>query len=118
LNGAEPADFPVPELIRFGNAAAVRHAGEAFLDQADAAVRFDLAALRENNSVVVALLLAWVRRADQLGRSLLFVNVPADLRNIIELYGVSGILPLDGAGSGSAWTVADDGPDAPQLEKV
>jgi phospholipid transport system transporter-binding protein len=103
------AEFRVPERVRFDNAVTVRQAGERFLDEAATGpVRISLGQLAERNSVVVALLLAWVRHARERGRTVQFVDVPDDLRNIIELYGVAGILPLEGGGAGTAWTVADD----------
>jgi hypothetical protein len=56
----------------------------------------DLGSVRESNSVLVALLLAWVRHASKAGRTLHFDNVPAELRQIIGLYGVGGLLPIEG----------------------
>jgi len=109
-----PAEFQVPAIIRADNATAVRQAGERFVDEGPAEIEISLAALAANNSIVIALLLAWVRRARARGKVLRFVAVPDDLRNIIELYGVTEILPLDGAGSpaGTAWAVEDDEPAA------
>lgn len=102
------AEFRVPERVRFDNAATVRQSGEQFLDAATGPVRISLGQLAERNSVVVALLLAWVRHARARGTTVQFVDVPDDLRNIMELYGVAGLLPLEGGGAGTAWTVADD----------
>jgi len=96
MSKAQPAVFPVAELIRFENAAAARQAGEAFLDGCDGDCRFSLAALQESNSVVVALLLAWFRHAHQQDKRIRFVDVPADLLNIIDLYGLTELLPLNG----------------------
>jgi phospholipid transport system transporter-binding protein len=111
--GVATAEFRMPGVVRFANAGAVRAAGEQFLDDAPDAARISLAELEENNSVVVALLLAWVRHARGLGRTLCYTHVPGDLRNIIELYGVADILPLEDGSSADAWSVADDEPDAP-----
>jgi ABC-type transporter Mla MlaB component len=104
---APSAEYRVPAVVRFANAAEVRLAGERFLEQAQGPVRISLAELRENNSVVVALLLAWVRRARALDRALRIVDVPGDLLNIIELYGVAGVLPLEQGASGTTWSVED-----------
>jgi len=104
---APSAEYRVPAVVRFANAAEVRLAGERFLEQAQGPVRVSLAELRENNSVVVALLLAWVRRARALDRTLRIVEVPGDLLNIIELYGVAGVLPLEQGASATAWSVED-----------
>lgn len=104
-----PDLFPVPAVIRFDNAAAVRRAGEAFLDGCAGECRFSLAALQESNSVVVALLLAWLRRAHQQNRRIRFADVPADLLNIIDLYGLTELLSLDGGSAGT--TVAEPPPN-------
>lgn len=104
---AASAEYRVPAVVRFANAAEVRLAGERFLEQAQGPVQISLAELRENNSVVVALLLAWVRRARALDRVLRIVEVPGDLLNIIELYGVATVLPLEQGASGTAWSVED-----------
>lgn len=103
----------MPDAVRHDNAGPVRLAGERVLDEAPDGVEFSLAQLKESNSVVVALLLAWVRHARMRNKSIRFVDVPDDLRNIIELYGVADILPVEGGNAGSAWSIADD---AGQLE--
>ena len=109
--GAAISEFRIPEVVRFDNAAAVRLAGEQFVDQGPAVVQVSLAPLRENNSVVVAVLLAWVRHARARNKTLRFVGVPGDLRNIIELYGVAGILPLEDGSSAGVWSVDDEEAD-------
>lgn len=106
--GAAISEFQVPEIVRFDNAAAARLAGELFVDQGPAEIQVSLAPLRKSNSVVVAMLLAWVRHARARNKTLRFVDVPGDLRNIIELYGVAGILPLEDGSSAGVWSVADD----------
>jgi len=98
----------LPDAVRHDDAGAVRLAGERVLDEAPDGVEFSLASLKESNSVVVALLLAWVRYARTRNKSIRFVDVPDDLRNIIELYGVADILPVEGGSAGSAWSIADD----------
>lgn len=109
--GATVSEFRIPEIVNFDTAAAVRLAGERFVDQAPAVMRVSLAPLRESNSVVVATLLAWVRHARACAKTLSFVDVPGELRNIIELYGVAGILPLEDGSSAGAWSVLDDQAD-------
>ena len=94
MNDSAPAVFDLPEVVRFDNAEDVRLAGEQFLDRASGTVCIGLGALRESNSILVAVLLGWVRHAAKAGRSLRFDGVPAELRKIVELYGVAGLLPL------------------------
>jgi phospholipid transport system transporter-binding protein len=98
----------LPDAVRHDDAGPVRLAGERVLDETSGGVEFSLAPLKESNSVVVALLLAWVRYAQMRNKSIRFVDVPDDLRNIIELYGVADILPVEGGSPGSAWSIADD----------
>ena len=57
----------------------------------------DLAAVTEVDSSAVSLLLEWQRQARAAGRRLEFVHVPANLRSLADLYGVSAL--LDGQAS-------------------
>ena len=52
----------------------------------------DFAAVTEVDSSAVALLLEWRREAARLGKGLSFVNLPANLLALAELYGVSGLI--------------------------
>jgi len=108
------ACYRLGAVVRYDDVATLRAAGERFIDTTPGVLTFSLAELVESNSVVVALLLAWVRYAGARGRTLQIVDVPQDLRNIIELYGVSTLLPLeqDGRDSGLFEIVADQ-PEAP-----
>jgi len=114
LDDSAPAVFDLPEVVRFDNAVDVRLAGERFLDGSSGAVRIGLAALRESNSIVVAVLLAWVRHAAKVGRSLRFHDVPADLRKMIELYGVASLLPIEGSAANGATPPAERNPRGAQ----
>jgi phospholipid transport system transporter-binding protein len=72
--------------IRAEGAAAIAAAGEH--------VQVDLSGLERGNSVAVALLMAWLRTAQGDDKSLVFTGAPAELTNIIELSGMSDVLPL------------------------
>jgi phospholipid transport system transporter-binding protein len=52
----------------------------------------DLAKLTKVDSAGVATLLAWHRAAQARQSALHFLNLPANLRSLSELYGVSGLL--------------------------
>jgi phospholipid transport system transporter-binding protein len=54
----------------------------------------DFGAVTAVDSAAVALALALVREARSSGRDLAFANVPAAMRELAQLYGVSGLLPL------------------------
>ncbi len=70
---------------------------DAALEQGIAAIRagetvFDLGGVRAADSSGVALLLAWQRRARDAGRKLTFINVPANIDALANLYGLDGVL--------------------------
>jgi len=52
----------------------------------------DFAAVTGVDSSAVALLLEWRRRAAALGKTLVFVNLPANLLALAELYGVTELI--------------------------
>ncbi len=54
----------------------------------------DLAAVTEVDSTAVSLLLEWRRAALRDKRAIEFVNHPANLKSLIQLYGVTELLPV------------------------
>ncbi len=52
----------------------------------------DFAAITDVDSSAVALLLEWRREAARRGKGLFFVNLPANLLSLAELYGVTGLI--------------------------
>ena len=52
----------------------------------------DFSAITEVDSSAVALLLEWRREAARRGKGLYFVNLPANLLSLAELYGVTGLI--------------------------
>lgn len=52
----------------------------------------DFAGITEVDSSAVALLLEWRRRAARRGKTLVFVNLPANLLALAELYGVADLI--------------------------
>ncbi len=52
----------------------------------------DFSGITEVDSSAVALLLEWRREAARRGKTLQFVNLPANLLALADLYGVSGLL--------------------------
>ena len=67
---------------------------QAYSARADVPDRLtiDFAAITEVDSSAVALLLEWRREAARLGKGLTFVNLPANLVALAELYGVSELI--------------------------
>lgn len=67
---------------------------EAFVARTDLpdCLAIDLSQVKEVDSSAVALLLRWRREAERLSRRIQFVNLPAPLASLAELYGVSDII--------------------------
>lgn len=57
-----------------------------------AQVTVDLAGVTEVDSTAVSLLLEWRRQAQRAHRTIRYVNLPANLKSLAELYGVTGLL--------------------------
>jgi phospholipid transport system transporter-binding protein len=55
-------------------------------------VTIDLAGVTEVDSTAVSLLLEWRRQAAAASRTVRYVNLPANLRSLAELYGVTELL--------------------------
>jgi phospholipid transport system transporter-binding protein len=61
-----------------------------------AAGRGDLrfSAVSEADSSAVAVMLGWLRAADAASARVRFAHIPAGVRSLAELYGVTDLLPL------------------------
>ena len=57
-----------------------------------AEVTIDLAGVTEVDSTAVSLLLEWRRQAAAASRIVRYVNLPANLKSLAELYGVTELL--------------------------
>lgn len=66
---------------------------EGYAQIRDGAEAVDLAEVTELDSSLLALLLAWLREAQRLGRKLEFANLPQGLDTIARVYGVVELLP-------------------------
>lgn len=76
------------------------HTATAALEQgcvalAAGATEFDLAGVKAADSAGVAVMVAWERRARQLGRNITYKNVPPGLHTLVHLYGLDALLPQD-----------------------
>lgn len=78
------------DTLTFQTARAALEQGAAAI--AGGATVFDLGGVKTADSSGVALMLAWQRRARQAGRDLAFVNVPANLHTLADVYGVESLL--------------------------
>lgn len=96
-NGAQAGSYRVAGRVQFDNFVEHREKGEAAIETSAGDVVIDLSGLEHSNTLAVALLTAWYRAAEQRGKSIRFVGVPGDLLDIIELSGLTEVLPVQGA---------------------
>ncbi len=88
----EGARLVLSGAVTLGNVAQVLEEGRRHL--AEGVQTVDLAEVKEMDSALLALLLAWLRDARARGNSLSFTNLPESLRTIAQLYGVDRLLPV------------------------
>ena len=74
------------------DAEALKVAGFALIDAQGGQITVDFDALVQASSVTVALMMAWYRRATLQQKTIEFVNLSQELRNIIEFSGLSQVL--------------------------
>ncbi len=60
-----------------------------------AQVTVDLATVTEVDSSALSLLLEWRREAGRNGRAIRYLNLPANLRSLAELYGVTELISAE-----------------------
>lgn len=74
------------------NARGLLDAGRAALQPGEQV--FDFSAVGEADSSAIAVMLGWLRAAEASRSQIKFAHIPAGVRSLAELYGVSGLLPL------------------------
>jgi len=74
------------------SAAALKTAGESALSAGATVV--DLSRVTDADSAAVAVLLAWVRSAQERNQAIAIVHSPDSIRSLATLYGVAELLPL------------------------
>ena len=60
-------------------------------------ISIDLAGVTRSDSAGLALLIEWLRESEQLGKTITFLNMPAQMQSIARVCGLEGILPVDTA---------------------
>jgi ABC-type transporter Mla MlaB component len=92
--------YRIPESVTAETLVAVRRQCEAWIaglsKESEPLTTFSLADLKDSNSVVVALMIALYRYAYLKGTSVVFVDIPVELRNIIEVSELMDVLPVEG----------------------
>lgn len=82
----------IRSAMTFAQAVQLREAVIGALDHD--ALTIDLGAVEESDSTALSLLLEWQRAAKAQGRKVRYVNLPANLRSLAEVYGVLELLAL------------------------
>lgn len=82
--------------VTFGNVRKMLAAGLVEIETG--ALEVDLGKMEDADSSVISMMLEWMRAANRRKQSLSFFNMKQALRNLIGLYGLSGVIPQgDGA---------------------
>lgn len=78
--------------ITYDNVVETTRAGEAVIKM-NSRVVIDLAEITQVDSSAVSMLLEWVRVAQTHDQEIEFINLPANLADLIELYDVDDLIP-------------------------
>jgi ABC-type transporter Mla MlaB component len=107
LSGADDLTYRLSGRVTFDNLVQIREEGEAAIVGAGDRAEIDLSGLEHGNSAAVALLMAWFRAAESLDKRIVFEAPPIELVNIVELSGLTDVLPLSGSGTAAARSELD-----------
>lgn len=77
--------------ITYDNVVEVARTGGAAIKADDMLV--DLTGVTRVDSSAVSMLLEWMRTTQIYGRRIEFINLPSNLADLIELYGVDSLIP-------------------------
>ncbi len=78
--------------IGFEHKTRVQAQGEALIASSAGEIVVDLGELERANSVTVSVLLGWYRAAQRENKSIVFVNLSKELRNIVTFSGLADVL--------------------------
>ena len=95
MNAIAPGEvLPLKGGLTFETIPAVLEESAQYAARVDlpAKLTIDFAEVTDVDSAAVALLLDWRRMAMKRGKTLVFVNLPANLLELAELYGVAEII--------------------------
>jgi phospholipid transport system transporter-binding protein len=82
--------FQPSNIINVSNARSILEEGLRAIESGQKEI--DFAQVATVDSTAVATLLAWQRAARKRGNSLAFHNIPGNLKSLIDLYSVDGLL--------------------------
>ena len=88
-------ELKVTGVIDFRSGPQLRKDGGQLISASKSAtVLIDCSAVEKSSSVGVSLLLAYMRDAAAVGKTLSMRGLPADMRQIAEVSGLNGVLPV------------------------
>lgn len=97
LREVEPGGLALQGAIDMHVGAELRAAGRRLLAASSSRdVWVDCAAITQSSSVGLSLLLCLLRDAQAAGKTLQIRNLPSDMRQVAEVYGLLELLPLAG----------------------
>ena len=88
----EGARLIVKVPLVMANASGLLQAGRSALQPGEQV--FDFSAVTEADSSALAVMLGWLRSAALSRSTVKFAHIPAGVRSLAELYGVTELLPL------------------------
>ena len=86
--------WALPQEVTFETAEDLKQVGLECIAQAEGDLQLDVGGVQQANSIAVALLCAWHRHASLQHKSIVFVNLSQELRNIIALSGLDDVIAV------------------------
>ena len=91
-------EYQLEGTVTAADAAAIRDEVDMILarelDDADTVQVFDLRAVVDGNSLVIGLMMGWLRQAQRHEKRIAYRAVPIRLYELIEFYGLDAVLPV------------------------
>lgn len=88
--------YDLSGTIDLSTAMEARSLVEKLIDEQSEEVVIGLGALTEGSSVMVALMMGWVRYARRCERKIVFADVPPKVAQLLEFTGLDSVLPIAG----------------------
>ena len=90
----QPGSIEVSGQLNNATALNIRRKGEGMIANASAECRIDFEAVTQVDTVAVSVMLCWLRYSNQLNKTIVFLNLPKALLDIIKVGGLEATLPL------------------------
>ena len=91
----DAAVFTVEEAVDFSDVHLLFEKVNLFIDQSQDDIRIQFAELSVSNSLIVALMMSWYRRAELAEKKLRFYRLPDSVQKIVEITGLGHTLPIE-----------------------